>query len=414
MIDPEQQLAGKQIVIYFQVHQPWRLNRFTFFDIGTSKGYFNDNLNASILRRVAANCYLPVNAVLLKILKTNPQVKLNFSISGSALDQFERYSPEVLASFRALIETGNVELFAETYYHSLASLISEEEFNAQVLEHVAQLDRHFGYHPSVFRNTEMIYNDKVGRVVSNLGFQGVVCEGIEKLMGRSPCYQVYCHPTESALKILLRHNRLSDDISFRFDSDKRKLSVAAYKGSIHHALKDSQTILLGMDYETFGEHRKKETGIIDFLKNLLTSLTSEGVTLAKATDTFKNTGEQPPLSIPNYTSWADENKDLSAWLGNDMQQEAFKEARLLAKEVKESSDHDLLHTWRSLLTSDHFYYMSTKGSADGKVHSYFSHYDTPYEAFINYMNVLKDLRMKATKQMEQAKLRASSDMEPAL
>lgn len=414
MTDPVHALAGKQIVIYFQVHQPWRLNRFTFFDIGTSKGYFNDGLNASILRRVAANCYLPVNAVLLKILKTNPRVKLNFSISGSALDQFERYSPEVLASFRALIETGNVELFAETYYHSLASIISEEEFNAQVLEHVAQLDRHFGIHPSVFRNTEMIYNDKVGRMVSNLGFQGIICEGVEKLMGRNACYQVYCHPEESAFKILLRHNRLSDDIAFRFDSDKRKLSVAAYKGSIYNALKDNSTILLGMDYETFGEHRKKETGIIDFLKNLLTSLASEGMSFATGTEAFKNSDEHHPLPVPNYTSWADENKDLSAWLGNDMQQEAFKEARSLAKEIKECSDDDLLHTWRSLLTSDHFYYMSTKGAADGKVHSYFSHYDTPYEAFINYMNVLKDLRMKAIKQLEQAKLRASSDMEPAL
>lgn len=414
MPDASQELTGKQIVIYFQVHQPWRLNRFTFFDIGTSKGYFNDNLNASILRRIATNCYLAVNAVLLKILKAHPQVKLNFSISGSALDQFERYSPEVLTSFKALIDTGNVELFAETYYHSLASLISEEEFNTQVLEHVAQLDRHFGFHPSVFRNTEMIYNDKVGRMVSSLGFHGVICEGVEKLMGRNPCYQVYRHPTESALKILLRHNRLSDDIAFRFDSDKRKLSVAAYKGSVYNAFKDNSTIVLGMDYETFGEHRKKDTGIIDFLKNFLVSLASEGVSFAKATEAISSSNEHPPMEVPNYISWADETKDLSAWLGNDMQQEAFKEVRVLAKEIKESSDLNLLHSWRTLLASDHFYYMSTKGSADGKVHAYFSHYDTPYEAFINYMNVLKDLRMKAIKQTEQSKSKAASDREPVL
>jgi alpha-amylase len=384
-------------VLYFQVHQPLRLRRFKFFDIGTGSAYFDDSLNREIMERIARDCYLPTNMLLLKLIKKYPSIRVAFSISGITLDQLDEFTPEVLYSFRALAETGSVEFLAETQYHSLACMIPGQEFENQVVQHAEKIYQFLGVKPTVFRNTELIYNDELGKRISDLGFKGVFCDGVEKILGYRSPHHLYEHP-DTNLKILLRNYRLSDDIAFRFTQGNSSLTVDQYLSWLN-AIPSEQTLVnVAMDYETFGEHQKKESGIFNFLENLLIRLSKHKnfkmVTPSKA---IKSEKAWDKLSVPRLVSWADRERDLSAWLGNPIQQDAFDTLIALESKVARTGDPVLLKCWRLLQTSDHFYYMCTKKDDDGDVHSYFSPYPSPYEAFINYMNVLSDFSMKVNR-----------------
>jgi alpha-amylase len=383
----------KNLIFYFQVHQPKRLRTVRFFDIGANRTYFDDHLNREIIQRVARNCYLPANALLEKLIKKNPKIKIAFSISGVTLDQFEDYAPEVLDSFRSLAATGCVDFLTETYYHSLACVIPGSELELQIEKHQTKILRLFGVRSEVFRNTELIYSDGLGRRISDLGFKGVMIDGVDRVLGNQSPHQIFEHP-EADLKMLLRNYRLSDDISFRF-SQKPPLTCEQYITWLNAIPPHQNVINLAMDYETFGEHHKKESGIFAFLENLFTNLARSGnfrfVTPSQAVQDIASCNK---LSVPGFISWADEERDLSAWLGNEMQRDAFDSLIKLETDIKNLHDHALLKEWRTLQTSDHFYYMSTKEGNDGGVHAYFSPYPSPYEAFINYMNVLTDFAMK--------------------
>ncbi|HEY8935933.1 MAG TPA: glycoside hydrolase family 57 protein [Cyclobacteriaceae bacterium] len=398
--------SNKKIIFYFQIHQPRRLRKFQFFDIGTHDDYFDDRSNEKIVNRIAKNCYLPTNDLLLKMISKNPEIKISFSISGVALDQFATYCPEVIDSFRALADTGSVEFLSETNYHSLACLISEDEFHTQILQHAEKIYRYFGVRTTAFRNTELIYNNAIGEQVARMGFNAIICDDVINV---NP-YTIYEHPDDDSFKILLRNNRLSDDIAFRFIQDKTTLTVDQYTSWLYNVPGDNSVTLLGLDYETFGEHRKKDSGIGIFLENLIKRIIiDKRIKFAKPSSVLRQAVITEKLSVKDYISWADEQKDLSAWLGNDMQTEAFNGLKELESIVKKIEDPELANVWRNLQTSDHFYYMSTKTSADGSVHSYFSPYSSPYEAFINYMNILNDFRVKIKKASA-----ASAQADPAL
>ncbi|HYC85191.1 MAG TPA: glycoside hydrolase family 57 protein [Chryseosolibacter sp.] len=385
----------RNVIFYFQVHQPRRLRPMRFFDIGSGHSYFNDSLNRDIVQRVAKSCYLPANALLLKVIQKNPNVRINFSISGVALEQFEEFAPEVIESFRALAETGSVEFLGETYYHSLACLIPGHEFEIQILKHAELVEKLFGKRPRVFRNTELIYSDEIGRRVAALDFRGIFTDGVQKILGNSKSVnQVYHHPEDPSLKILLRNYLLSDDIAFRFNHHHAPLTAETYVSWLSDIPAFERIVNIAMDYETFGEHQKKETGIFSFLKKLLSTLARSSshrmMSATEAVDMLESAGK---LSVPQHVSWADHERDLSAWIGNDMQKDALASLLKLDKPVKAAANAQMLKLWRSLQTSDHFYYMSTKRGTDGAVHDYFSPFPSPYEAFINYMNVLTDFTL---------------------
>ena len=377
-----------------------------FFDIGSSGSYFNDNLNAEIVKRIAHECYIPTNELLLKIIQKYPQLKITFSISGSTIDQFEAYAPETLASFKKLIATGSVELLSETYYHSLASLMMGDEFESQVIKHAEKIYEHFQVRPHVFRNTELMYDDEIGKRISMLGYQGVITEGIDAFSKHKGVNRVYRHPEISSLKILLRNYRLSDDIAFRFKDFK--ITAEKFLSWLNGMSPEDEVITLGMDYETFGEHHKKDSGIHKFLEKLLVALGKQDqYRLITPTEAIRTSPAASSLPIPETISWADQERDVSAWLGNDMQRDAFYTVTRMEQVIKNMGEESSVEQWRHLLTSDHFYYMSTKKNTDGKVHSYFSHYPSPYEAFINFMNVIADFSIHAKNHHEASLDKAS-------
>lgn len=387
----------KSVCLYFQVHQPSRLRLYRFFDIGKDSHYYDDFANRTILKRVAQKCYLPMNQLLLEqITKSKGKLKLAFSISGSALEQFDRYAPEVVESFRKLADTGKVEFLCETYNHSLSSLASGQEFENQVRRHKEAIEKYFGVTPKTFRNTELIYSDSIGKEVYNLGFKTMLTEGARHIMGwRSPNY-LYNNEYKSGLKVLLRNYSLSDDIAFRF-SDRGwgewPLTAEKYLGWIKAS--EGEIVNLFMDYETFGEHQGAECGIFDFMR-AFTDLVAkdselEFVTPSKAATKHHSVGE---ISVPEAISWADEERDLSAWLGNELQQDAFHKLYELEEKLSLADDEALWTDYGHLQESDHFYYMCTKFFSDGEIHSRFNPYATPYEAFINYMNVLSDFSIR--------------------
>jgi alpha-amylase len=394
---------SQHLVIYFQVHQPRRFKSFRFFDIGSEGEYFDDKLNTKILKRIAKECYLPVNEMLLKLISGNPDIKIAFSLSGTVIEQLEEHAPEVLKSFRALAATGSVEFMAETYHHSLACLVPGDEFEIQVMEHMEKIHYHFGVRPTVFRNTELIYNDELGQRISNMGFEGAFCEGAHRVLGHRSPHQVYHHPADNQFKLLLRNAYLSDEISFRYDQGHTHLTLDKWMSVLNAVPSSLPVINLAMDYETFGEHHKKESGIIKFLEDFLKAAARQKkFKLSTPAEVLRNVSADQKLSIPDYLSWADEARDLSAWLGNVIQQDAFNSVVRLQQDVLDTNDDDLLKIWRHFLTSDHFYYMSTKKHNDGNVHTYFSHYPSPYEAFINYMNALADFTQMVEKAKEEA------------
>lgn len=383
----------KSICLYFQVHQPTRLRLYRFFDIGKDSHYYDDFANRTILKRIAEKCYLPMNALLLDAIKANKGAfKVAFSLSGSAMDQFERYAPEIMESFRALADTGCVEFLSETYYHSLASLADAHEFEHQVKKHKAAIERHFGVSPKSFRNTELIYSDAIGQAVYAQGFKLILTEGARHIMGwKSPNY-VYNNDLQPRLKLLLRNYALSDDIAFRF-SDRNwggwPLTAEKYADWLCKA--EGDVINLFMDYETFGEHQDASCGIFDFMKALPAAVLAhkelEFETPAKIASKHKSVGN---LSVPEPISWADEERDVTAWLGNELQQDAFNKLYGLLEKLNLANLPQLWEDFGHLQESDHLYYMCTKFFSDGEIHKRFNPYETPYEAFINYMNVLSD------------------------
>ena len=389
----------KSICLYFQVHQPCRLRLYRFFDIGKDSHYYDDFANRTILRRVAQKCYLPMNALLLELIEANKGAfKVAFSVSGSVLEQFDRYAPEVIDSFRKLADTGCVEFLSETYYHSLASLASPAEFKHQVLKHKAAIEHYFGVTPKAFRNTELIYSDAIGEMVYDMGFKTMLTEGARHVLGwKSPNF-VYSGAQASGLKLLLKNSSLSDDIAFRF-SDRNwsdwPLTGDKYLSWIKAAAQNDEIVNLFMDYETFGEHQKAASGIFDFMKFFPEVVLADGefefVTPTQATKKHKPVAE---LDVPDPISWADEERDVTAWLGNELQNDAFNKLNDQVEKLGLLNDEALWSDYGHLQESDHFYYMCTKFFSDGAVHKYFNPYDTPYEAFINYMNVLSDFILR--------------------
>lgn len=395
----------RTICFYFQVHQPYRLKPYRFFDIGEDHDYFDTFSNKSIMRKVAEKCYLPMNALLLELIeKYQGKFKVSFSISGTALDQFEAYAPDVLESFQKLVKTGHVELMNETYSHALCSLKSREEFFSMVKSHQDRIKELFnGYTPKVFRNTELIYSDIIGAMVAEMGFKAILTEGAKHVLGwKSPNF-VYVNALEPKLKVLLKNFRLSDDIAFRFSNTtwpEFPLTTDKFVTWINHIPQDEDTLNLFMDYETFGEHQWAESGIFEFMRHLPEAvLTQSNFTFSTPSEVAENIPPVGKIHVPTPISWADEERDLTAWIGNDLQDEAFDRLYELEDLVNASDDPDIHRDWKYLQTSDHFYYMCTKFFADGDIHTYFSPYDSPYDAFINYMNVLSDfiLRLKAVK-----------------
>lgn len=392
----------KSLCFYFQVHQPDRLRLYRFFDIGNDSQYFDEFANRTILKRVAERCYLPMNAIILELIaKHKGQFKVAYSISGVALEQFEKYAPEVLDSFKKLADTKCVEFLAETYSHSLASLISEKEFKAQVKEHAAAIKRHFGVTPKAFRNTELIYSDTIGETVAGMGYNVMLTEGAKHILGwKSPNY-VYTNAINPKLKLLLKNFNLSDDIAFRF-SDRSNpnwpLTSEKYAQWLNESAKNDEVINLFMDYETFGEHQRQSTGIFEFMRALPDAVLSN-TELKFRTPSEVAKVHQPvaPLHVPFAISWADEERDTSAWIGNELQNEAFHKLYEMEKKVMATKDAELIADFRKLQESDHFYYMCTKFFSDGAVHKYFNPYDTPYEAFINYMNAFSDFQIRVEK-----------------
>ncbi len=385
--------------MYFQVHQPTRLRLYRFFDMGKDSHYYDDFANRTILRRVAQKCYLPMNALLLEqIRRFNGKFRVAFSISGSVLEQFERYAPEVIDSFRSLAETGCVEFLGETYYHSLASLSSPSEFLHQVEKHRRRIEELFGVAPTAFRNTELIYSNAIGEQVYALGYKTMLTEGARHIMGwKSPNY-VYSGETCPKLRLLLRNYTLSDDIAFRF-SDRGwsdwPLTADKFLGWMKESAVEDDIVNLFMDYETFGEHQNASGGIFDFMRALPDAVIGDGtfefVTPSQAVKRHKPVAS---LDVPDAISWADEERDVTAWLGNELQQEAFNKVYAMTEKLSIVNDAALWADFGHLQESDHFYYMCTKFFSDGEVHKYFNPYDTPYEAFINYMNVLSDFQIR--------------------
>ena len=395
----------KSICLYFQVHQPNRLRLYRFFDIGKDSHYYDDFANRTILRRVAQKCYLPMNALLLELIEAHKGAfKVAFSISGSVLEQFDRYAPEVIESFRKLAQTGCVEFLSETYYHSLASLASEAEFKHQVLKHKDAIEHFFGVTPKTFRNTELIYSDSIGEMVYGMGFKAMLTEGAKHVLGwKSPNFVYNCAMAKN-LKLLLKNSSLSDDIAFRF-SDRGwsdwPLTGEKYLTWLKSSAQNDEIVNLFMDYETFGEHQKASTGIFDFVKALPAAMLATGeVAFATVSEAAKKLQPVAVLHSPYAMSWADEERDVTAWLGNDLQNEAFAKLYALAPKVKKAKNKDFEYVWHFMQNSDHFYYMATKWFSDGDVHSYFNPYGSAYEAFINYMNVLSDFDIELTKVCE--------------
>ena len=387
----------KSLCLYFQVHQPDRLRLYRFFDIGNDSQYFDEFANRTILKRIAQRCYLPMNELIYELIqKHGKNFKVAFSISGAALEQFEQYAPEVLESFKKLASTKCVEFLAETYSHSLASLKSEKEFKNQVKEHAAAIKKHFGVKPKTFRNTELIYSDTIGEAVADMGYTTMLTEGAKHILGwKSPNF-LYTNAINPKLKLLLKNFNLSDDIAFRFAGNN--VTSDQYAAWLAESAANDDIINLFMDYETFGEHQNASTGIFEFMRALPDAVLAN-TELKFVTPSEAAAKHQPvaPLHVPYAISWADEERDTSAWLGNELQNEAFEKLYSLEKGVMASKDAELLADFRKLQESDHFYYMCTKFFSDGAVHKYFNPYDTPYEAFINYMNVLSDFALRVEK-----------------
>lgn len=394
-----------EICIYFQVHQPIRLAQYSAFsspigEVGewAHKGekYFDEELNSQIMQKVAKKCYLPTNQIMLDLLERYPDFKISFSLTGVFIEQCKKFAPEVLGSFCELAKTGRVEFLSETYYHSLSYLFSDkDEFISQVEMHAKAISE-FAKPSSVFRNTEAMFSNDIAYLVERLGYSGILAEGLDHILGwRSPNY-LYTVKGCEKIKALLRNFRLSDDIGYRFSAkwwSEYPLTAEKYARWLSQLQGDCVNIF--MDYETFGEHHWEDTGIFEFLKSLPAQvLQYSNLNFSTPSQLVESVPAKDDIDVPYVTSWADMERDTSAWLGNEMQKSAFSLLESLGPAIKKTRDPSLIHTWRLLGSSDHFYYMCTKSLSDQDVHNYFSPYDSPFEAYINYMNILMDLKEK--------------------
>jgi len=397
-------MSKRGIVLYLHTHQPFRVRNYSVFDTAVNHDYFNEPVydcernNENIFRKVAKKSYRPMNEMLERLLHRHPDFRVSFSITGTFLEQAELWAPDVIESFKRLVATGQVEIVAETYYHSLAFFYSLPEFEKQVKIHQDKIRELFGVETKVFRNTELAYNDALAKWADGYGFKGILAEGWDPILEwRSPNY-VYRPAGTENIALLLKNYKLSDDVAFRF-SDKGwsqwPLSAGTYNTWVDDSLADQQIVNLFMDYETFGEHQWKDTGIFDFYEafvgNWLSNPDNTFYTTSEAIDAFEPVGE---ISMPNTVTWADNERDLTAWLGNNMQQEALRYLYEMEDDIIQTNDICLIGDWRKLQTSDHVYYMCTKWFNDGDVHAYFSPYESPYDAFLYFMNAIRDLRWR--------------------
>ncbi|MDH6533548.1 alpha-amylase [Parabacteroides sp. 52] len=387
----------KTICFYFQIHQPFRLKRYRFFDIGNDHYYYDDFQNEEIMHRIAERCYLPANRAILEMIKTSGgKFKVAFSVSGTALEQIEVYAPEVIDSFRELYATGNVEFMAETYAHSLSSLGDPEEFKDQVKRHADKIYSMFGAKPKVFRNTELIYSDDIADQVYQLGYKGMLTEGAKHILGwKSPNY-VYTASTEPQLKLLLKNDRFSEDLSMRFNNytwSEYPLTADKFMSWIASTPESEQIINLFMNYEVLGSLQPAESGIFDFFKALPRFAAEKGISFSTPSEVFKLLKPVDAISVPYPMSWVDEEKDTGSWIGNILQQEAFRKINDIGERVRMVEDRRIRQDWNYLQSSDHFYYMNTRHPGGG-----FSPYDNPYDAFNNYMNVLSDFILRVNAQ----------------
>jgi len=384
------------VCLYFQVHQPYRLQPYDFFRIGENAGYEDVAMNARILSKVAENCYLPANRLFKQqIEQSGGRFRMTLSISGVTIDQMQRHRPDVLESFQELVATGGVELLAETYHHSLAFVHSEQEFERQVALHRQKLEEVFGVHPRVFRNTELIYHDALAAKMENLGFDGILAEGVERnLKGQSPDF-VYRAPACRRIKTLLRNAELSDDLGFRMaDASWCEHPFTPEKFTGWLAGRDGEVVNLFMDYETLGEHQAEATGIFDFWQALPDAVDKAGLQWLTPSEVIERHPATREYRSRVLSSWADRERDLSAWMGNAMQREAIAKIHGMEAEILAIDDPELTETWARMLTSDHFYWMSTKTGSDGGIHSYFTPYPSPHDAYLYFMNVLADLQIR--------------------
>lgn len=380
------------LCFYFQVHQPYRLRKYTIFDIGKNKQYFDEAKNREVMEKVAKKCYLPANKIMLKHAKQyGSQFKIAYSITGTALEQMEAYAPEALQSFQELTDTGSVEMLNETYYHSLSFLFDKNEFREQIRMHQKAMQKYFGTKPKVFRNTELIYNNELAKEIEQIGYKTILAEGADHVLGnKSPNY-VY-GAKNADVKLLLKNYKLSDDIAFRFsDKNWSEHPVTAEKFANWCAPILGDSINLFMDYETFGEHQWEDTGIFKFLERLPYEIFKHKLGFNWPSEIAKTPAKEK-LDIPNFVSWADIERDLSAWLANKMQNASAN--RLYNMQHAITENPELLEKWRKLTTSDHFYYMCTKWFSDGDVHKYFNPYESPYECYIAFMSVLNDMALR--------------------
>lgn len=399
-----QERMQKALCFYFQVHQPYRVKQMRVFDIGNDSDYFGHRgesklNNRAILEKVARKSYIPASRLILDLLRKYPDFRVSFSFSGVALEQMQLYAPEVIDLFREIVKTGQAEILGETYYHSLAFFYSPAEFERQVGKHRLLVTKLFGVWPRVFRNTELSYRNDLGEWADRNGYDGVLAEGWDPVLGwRSPNF-VYKPPRTSRTRLLLKHYRLSDDIAFRFSSREwAEWPLTTEKFGQWFGSETGDVVNLFMDYETFGEHQWEDSGIFQFLEKLPEEiLRNSSATFKTPSEVIRSYEVRDEVDVPNILTWADTDRDLTAWVGNPMQRAAIENIYAIEDAVLASANYKLLDDWRKLQTSDHFYYMCTKYFADGDVHAYFSPYDSPYDAYIAYMNALSDLRLRLPK-----------------
>ncbi len=397
------------VCLYFQIHQPFRIIPMSFFDIGQVSSYENEQENLAILNRIANNCYLPTNSLLLSLINaTDKKFKVSFSISGTAIAQFEKYRPDVIASFQALSATGCVEFLAETYYHTLSANYAPSQFKEEVRQHSQKIYELFNQKPKIFRNTELIYDNNIAKTIENLGFSGILCEGLDNILGdRSPNF-LYKPAKNAQIKCLLRNYRLSDDIAFRFSDtnwSQFPLEAGKYVGWLENIGADAEVINLFMDYETFGEHQTKSTGIFEFMNAFIRQVhDAEVLDFATASEVIHRHEAKGIYEVKSTSSWADKERDLSAWAGNELQKDSLRRIYEIGKKIELLGNKELIETWSRLKSSDHFYYMSTKNWPDDMVHQYFSPFENPYDAYICYTNVLKDLELYVDYNLELKKM----------
>lgn len=394
----------RSIVLYMHVHQPFRIRPYSVFDTGVRHDYFNepdyhgDTNNERTFRKVAEKSYLPTNELLLELLEKHPGFCFSLSITGVLIEACERWGQDVLESFQKLTATGRVEIVAETYYHSLAFFYSRPEFERQVAFHRAKIRHVFGLDTQVFRNTELAYNNQLAQWADQAGYKGILAEGWDPILGwRSPNY-VYRPAGTENIGLLLKNYKLSDDLAFRFSNrewTEWPLDADTYSHWLNASTDDQPIMNLFIDFETFGEHQWEDTGIFEFFRHLPDKwLARPGNGFYTASQAINHHEAVDFIDMPNTVTWADTERDLTAWLGNSMQQEALRYLYDLEDRILQTGDDGLATDWRALQTSDHVYYMCTKWFNDGDVHAYFSPYESPYDAFLYFMNVLRDIRYR--------------------